>query len=122
MILYAAPKFKEEFENLANIEQFKYLSMQQWVIVASKGRAVKWDAIFTPVSLKHAQEIFALQPPEKQDKFESLYKTGLIEMPIVYSYRNKNDIKLYEILGGRLRAQGMLAKGEVPYLWLIDNC
>lgn len=119
---YTKPNFSDEYEEMERYSELSDLSEQDWVDLCNTGEAVRFkEADLVKVnntdatSVADAKAAFDTLEQDKRDRFIAAFNSGKIEMPIVLRMNGQ-----YELLGGNTRATGLVAKGIMPTMWVVD--
>jgi hypothetical protein len=67
-------------------------------------------------SVMYAKGAFNNLEPDKIERFNQAFRSGVIEMPIVIYFNGG-----YELLSGNTRMTGLVANGFMPKVWFLDT-
>ena len=113
-VKYTKPNFEYEWEEAERYPEFVEMGKDGWLKLASKGYTIKYSKIknnLGNVDLKFD----GLEEPKKQ-RFQSAYKNGVIELPIVVKFSDDD----YDLVAGNTRLSGLVKNGEDPTLWVVE--
>ena len=113
-VKYDKPNFEYEWKEAIRYPEFKKVGKDGWVKLANKGYTTKYSNIKD--KLGNVDLNFdGLEKPKKQ-RFQTAYKNGTIEIPIVVKFSNDD----YDLVGGNTRLSGLVYNKKDPILWVVD--
>ena len=111
------PQFDVEWDEAQRYPEFKKLGKDEWVKLASKGKAT------TIVSAKDINntdaadvDSFKTLDPQKQKRATAQLKSGNVEMPIVAVYSDGHK----ELIGGNTRLTAMMRDKGQATVWQFE--
>ena len=121
-ITYSLPNFEYEWSEAKRYPSLEESGKDSWLEKANEGTRLEVTQEMLPEignttarSLEDAEANFSNLEKTKQDRFISSFEGGKIEMPIVIKMDGK-----YDLLGGNTRYTGLVARGIMPTVWLVD--
>ena len=113
-VKYTKPNFDFEWEEAIRYPEFKEMGKKIWKKIAGQGYTTKYSKIKD--KLGNVDLNFdGLEEPKKQ-RFQTAYKNGTIEIPIVVKFSNDD----YDLVAGNTRLSGLVNNNEDPSLWIVD--
>lgn len=119
VINYAIPDFDKEWEEAIRYPEFRNLGKENWIRLASKGKAVTVTAkTVSKINNTDAADpnMFVKLETQKKRRVLSQLLSGNIEMPIVARYSDG----YLELLAGNTRLTALMTKYQKAKVWLFD--
>ena len=113
-VKYTKPNFEYEWEEAERYPEFVEMGKDGWLKLASKGYTTKYSKIKSVLGNVDLN-FDGLEKPKKQ-RFQSAYKNGVIELPIVVKFSDDD----YDLVAGNTRLSGLVKNGEDPTLWVVE--
>jgi len=113
-IKYTQPNFEIEWEEANRYPEFKKMGKDNWIKIAKQGKSVLYNSvkdILGNIDLNFK----GLEEPKKE-RFQAAFKKGVIEMPIVVKFNEKD----YDLVAGNTRLSGLVNNGINPKIWIVD--
>lgn len=112
---YKFPDFGHEYLEALRYREFERIGKSAWVDLAKDNGYItdysKIKDVLSNVDLE-----FELLDPEKKERFEKHFTTGVLELPIAVKFSDTD----YDLLGGNTRTAGMIKNGIDPKIWIVD--
>jgi len=118
------PNFSYEWEEALRYPELEAMGKNGWHAIANAGYEfqVTKDSLSnisntTAISTPGAQKEFIRLDSDKQERFNTAFQSGTIEMPIVVKFSSNGAM---DLLGGNTRYTGLVANGIMPKVWMVD--
>jgi hypothetical protein len=113
-IQYKKPNFEFEWKEATRYPEFVEMGKEGWIESANNGYTVQYSKIKDV--LGNVDLDFDTLLPDRKERFNQAYESGIIEMPLVVKFSD-ND---YDLIGGNTRLAGLVNKNIDPTLWIIE--
>jgi hypothetical protein len=113
-IQYKKPNFEFEWEEAERYPEFVEMGKEGWIELANNGYTVQYSKIKNV--LGNVDLEFDTLLPDRKERFNQAYESGIIEMPLVVKFSD-ND---YDLIGGNTRLAGLVSKNIDPTLWVVE--
>ena len=113
-VKYSKPNFEYEWLETARYPEFEEMGKPSWIDIANKGYEMKFSNIRDITG--NVDLNFDRLEKDKRERFQSAFKKGIIEMPIVVKF-SKVD---YDLVAGNTRLSGLVNNGINPTVWCVD--
>ena len=112
---YLKPNFEHEWMEALRYREFEKMGEEKWIEKASNNFDItNYNKIKDYID--NVDLDFDTLEDVKKKRFESAFKKGEVELPIVVKFGEQN----YDLLGGNTRLAGLIQKGVNPKLWVVD--
>lgn len=112
---YRFPDFEHEYVEALRYREFERIGKSAWVELA-KNNGFITDYTKIKGVLSNVDLDFESLDPEKKERFEKNFATGVLELPIAVKFSDTD----YDLLGGNTRTAGMIKNGIDPKIWIVD--
>lgn len=112
---YKFPDFGHEYLEALRYREFERIGKDAWIELAKENGFITDYSKIKDV-LSNVDLDFELLDPEKKERFEKHFATGVLELPIAVKFSDTD----YDLLGGNTRTAGMIKNGIDPKLWVVD--
>lgn len=113
-IKYTKPNFENEWEEALRYPEFEEMGKEEWIKTAEKGYTLSYSQIKD--KLGNVDLDFESLEEPKKERFHKAFEKGKIELPIAVKFPNGE----YDLVAGNTRLSGLVNKGVVPFLWIVD--
>ena len=114
---FIEPQFDVEWEEAERYPEFEKIGKEEWIELASKGKAVEiTDASDIENTDAADPDSFKSLDPNKQKRALAQLEKGDVEMPIVAVYSDGYK----ELIGGNTRLTAMMAKDGKATVWQFE--